>query len=261
MGADGAATLGTPLGSPTVVQPTTKLHILQDRVIMGVSGQMGLGQLYCDSVENLWINKQLGMNASLPEVQRKLSDAVSNDVEAARSKAIASVPLLGNQVAFNSINTNSLIALPVGGLTGSPELIQLDWQGVSEAASDDLPCVSIGSGQSLADPFLAFLRHIFWPDRPLKVSDGAFAVVWTLAHTIEVNPGGVSDPIQLVVLERAKGRELAARQLSENEIEEHRGMMREAEAHLRLFRDDASSVVTSIPIAPEKEGNQVSDSG
>ena len=261
MGADGAATLGAPLGLPTVVQPTTKLHILQDKMIMGVSGQVGLGQLYCASVEQLWKSNQLGRNVSLSEVKGKLRDSIFKDLEPAIRGANASIPFLGNNAAIQSIGTQSLIALPVGGPTGDPELIQLDWLGNPEAASTDLPFVSIGSGQQLADPFLAFLRHIFWPDKLPKVAEGVFTIVWTLAHAIEINPGGVSDPIQLAVLERKSGRELAARELSQEEIEEHRAMMLEAEEHLKHFKDDASGVSSSIPEAPAKEESGMSDPG
>ena len=56
--------------------------------------------------------------------------------------------------------TASLIAVPVGGLNGIPELIQCNHVGMTEAATTDLPFVAIGSGQELADPFLAFLRRI-----------------------------------------------------------------------------------------------------
>ena len=261
MGADGAATLGAPPGLRTVVQPTTKLDILQGKMIMGVSGQVGLGQLFCASVEQLWKTNQFGRNVSLSEVKGKLRDSIYQDVEPALRGANASIPLLGNNAAFQSIGTQSLIALPVGGPSGDPELIQLDWLGNPEAASIDLPFVSVGSGQQLADPFLAFLRHIFWPDNLPKVAEGVFTVVWTLAHAIEVNPGGVSDPIQLAVLERKNGRELAARELSQEEIEEHREMMLEAEAHMRHFKDDASGAITSIPQVPAKEENGTGNTG
>ena len=257
MGADGAATLGAPPGLRTVVQPTTKLRIFQDKMIMGVSGQIGLGQLYCDKIESLWRDKKLGMGVNLPDIQRLFRDAVSQDADRALAKANASVPLIGANGAFQSVDTHSLIALPVGGHTGNAELVQLDWQGNPEAASADLPFVSIGSGQTLADPFLAFLSHIFWPNRLPTVAEGVFVVVWTLAHAIDVNTGGVSEPIQLAVLERAKGKELAVRELSQDEIGEHREMILEAEERLRHFKDEPSSASPSIPEVPAKEENAV----
>lgn len=49
MGADGAATLGNPVvGQATVTQPVSKLHIVDNRILMGGSGAVGLSQLYLD---------------------------------------------------------------------------------------------------------------------------------------------------------------------------------------------------------------------
>ena len=51
IGADGAATLGSTLGGPTVMQPVTKLQILEGTIVMGVSGQVGFttvaSMVYC----------------------------------------------------------------------------------------------------------------------------------------------------------------------------------------------------------------------
>ena len=259
MGADGAATLGASPGLRTVVQPTTKLHVLQSKIIMGVSGQVGLGQLYCDRIESLWREKKLKIGVSLADVQRMLRDAVSEDFQKAWARASIATPILGNNNALELVGTQSLVALPVGGPTGEPELIQLDLAGNPEAAETSLPCVSIGSGQSLADPFLAFLRHIFWSDRLPNVAEGVFAVVWALSFAIDVNPGGVSNPIQLAVLERAKGKELAVRELSQEEIGEHRQMIPNAEEHLRSFMDKPSDSSIPIPEAPVTgEGDEIS---
>ena len=257
MGADGAATLGAPPSLRTVVQPISKLQLLHGKMIMGVSGQVGLGQLYCDKIESLWRDKKVEKKLTLPDVQRLLGEAVSQDIKTAIEQANNTIPILGNSGALQSVSTHSLIALPVGGNTGNAELFQLYWDGKVEAASNDLPFISVGSGQPLADPFLAFLRHIFWPDKLPKVAEGIFVVVWTLAHAIEVNPGGVSDPIQLAVLDRRGGGELVVRELSQDEIGEHREMILEAEERLRHFKDEPSSASPAIPEVPAKEKNAV----
>ena len=233
--ADGAATLGNVLAEATVIQPVNKLQVIQSRMIMGVSGQVGLSQLYCDRVESLWKDNKLGRSVSLPDVQRLLYESIRQDAHLAIAGANACVPLMGPNAAVLAL-THSLIAIPVGGLNGRPELIQCNHIGMAEAATDDLPYVAIGSGQGLADPFLAFLRRIFWPNNTtMKLSDGVFAIVWTLQHAISVTPGGVSEPIQIAVLER-KGNELASRILSPEELQEHRQNVLEAERFLTSFR-------------------------
>ena len=245
LGADGAATLGSAPGIPTVIQPVTKLHILQDRMIMGVSGHVGLGQLYCDRIESLWKDKKLGVGITLPQIQRKLCEAIQQDAMPALARATASIPFLGEGGAFALAGTKSLIAMPVGGPAGRSELIQCEHDGQAEDATEDLPYVAIGSGQSIADPHLALLRRVFWPDKLPNVADGIFAVMWTLIHAIQVNPGGVADPIQLAVLERTKEKELRARELSLQTVAEHRQHVKAAEEHLRSFSD--SQYGSSLP--------------
>lgn len=251
MGADGAATLGSTTGPRTVIQHTSKLHILQGRMIMGVSGQLGLAQLYVDRVDELWRGKKLGINVALPQTQREIRDAIYQDAAPAMKSAGESVPFLGTSIASGLVNTSSLIALPIGGTTGRPELVQCNHVGQAEAATDDLPYVAIGSGELIADPFLAFLRRVFWPDRLPDLGDGILAVTWTLLHVIDLNPGGVSEPIQLAVLAKSRRRELQPRELPPNDIEEHRQQVKDAERHLGEFMSTGQVEPPTPPNLPE----------
>lgn len=252
IGADGAATFGNSLGQRTVIQPVTKLQVIQNRIIMGVSGQVGLSQLYCDRVESLWRENKLGREVRFPDVMRLVQEAIYRDAQVAISGAVASVSLLGNAAAAQLAITSSLIALPVGGVNGRPELLQCNHMGSAEAATSDLPYAAIGSGQPLADPFLAFLRHIFWNDKLPKVADGVFATVWTLLHAIRVTPGGLSEPIQVATL-AYKGRELFATELTPEQLQEHRQHVDEAERYLARFRESPQTV--SPPPPPQPPGH------
>ena len=224
MGADGAATLGRP-GQPTVIQPVTKLHVAPSQLIVGFSGHVGLAQLCQSNFEQLWEESIRNQSATRSELQRKLYDAISPEAQRVLSQ---SAPFGNHAVSIALIH--SLVAAPVDGHT---ELIQCDYPTMAEFATDDLPYVAIGSGQPLADPFLAFIRRIFWPDTPPRLAQGVFAAVWTLQHTIEVNPGGVADPIQIMTLTYDKTGTPSARLLTPEELVEHRQMIAEAEQHLR----------------------------
>jgi hypothetical protein len=59
---------------------------------------------------------------------------------------------------------------------------------------------SMGSGQMLADPFLAFVCRVLWDNEMPSVDRGKFGVYWVLAHTIKLAPGKVGPPIQLATL-------------------------------------------------------------
>lgn len=242
MGADGAATYATVLGATTVVQPTSKLQALRGKVLMGVSGQIGLGQLYCGRVGTAWDNKEFGNNVTVENAQRKLRDIVAQESQPSK---LSSQGFGGNTASL--LVTTSLVALPIGGFNGQSELIRIDDPGVAEALSKDLPYAAIGSGQALADPFLAFLRNIFWRDSLPTVSDGIFAVTWTLRHAIDVSPGGVSDPIQLGIIERGKGQEWTARILEDDDLDEHLQHVSEAESYLRDFQNKGQEEIPPLP--------------
>jgi hypothetical protein len=130
-------------------------------------------------------------------------------------------------------------------IQGDLELIQLDHQCAPELATEDLPFVSIGIGQPHADPFLAFLRRVFWPDRLPKVSEGTLAATWTIYHAIQVSPGGVAGPMQMMILTKD-----GVRELDQDELDEHRQMADEAEKYLGKYTCLAAEPGTPVPHSP-----------
>lgn len=239
VGADGAATLGDVTGLKTVLQPVAKLSVIRDEVIVGLSGPIGLSQLYCDGVNEAWDTLR---NERGPEVCRKLRVCFLKDAEITLRVAVLAQQVMG-ATARGDILHHTLIALAT---RGSPHLIQFDYQCAPEMATDDLPFVAIGSGQSIADPFLAFLRKVFWKDRLPSLSDGMFAIMWTLRHAIETAPGGIAGPIQMATLEITGGQPLA-KILTPQDLREHNEMIDAAETNLKEFRQ------AQIPTTTESE--------
>jgi hypothetical protein len=193
MGADGAATFGA-LGTRTIRQPMRKLTVISDCAVIGVSGPGSLAQQFASIISVL-----------LPELQQSMADHLvalrlqqSLWVAAGEAFSIARVAqqTIG-QVALESALSGSVLALPVAGVL---RLYQFSQQCAPEEATVDLPFVAVGSGQSIADPFLAFLRKVFWPKRLPTVADARLATFWTLSHCIETNPGGVADPKQMITI-------------------------------------------------------------
>ena len=58
IGSDGAATYGK-LGSPTIVQPMSKISIKNGCMIMGVSGPVGLGQSITSEISKCYTSGKL----------------------------------------------------------------------------------------------------------------------------------------------------------------------------------------------------------
>jgi 20S proteasome alpha/beta subunit len=96
--------------------------------------------------------------------------------------------------------------------------------------------VALGSGKLSADPFLRFVVDIFCRDGQPSVRDAIFLATWVISHVIETNPGGVAGPIRMVVLEE-EGGNLTAKELPEDEIDEHKQAVESATEALRDWRD------------------------
>ena len=242
--ADGAATLGS-MGNMTAQQKTVKkLSILQGKIVVGVAGAVGLGQrLIATLDEGYKANKFKGRpELAMTPMRNAFWEVVKPEMEAAATTART----MGAQIALSSANTSMIVALPI---ESKPVLLQFDHQCAPEMATDALPFVAIGSGQPQADPFLAFIRRIFWPTKPPSLQDGVFSAVWALRHTIETIPGGVADPIQVAVLEKV-GKDLRARELDDAELDGHVAAIKSAERSLGNWR----SQFTAAPAgsAPEQ---------
>ena len=231
VGADSGATMGDYVsGLRTIMQSVTKLHIAGGKAIVGVSGPVGLGQLFFDSVDNIH-NDFRDLDA--PTICRKLREEFQKDATIALRMAGLATSVIGAQAQISAITT-TLVALAA---RNEPHLIQFDCQCNPEMATTDLPFVSIGSGQIIADPFLAFLRRIFWKDSLPPISEGTFAVVWTLEHAIATAPGGIEGPINLGVL-KIEGTQPVARLLSNDELQEHREVKSQAENYFKKFEQE-----------------------
>ncbi len=183
VGADGAATLGANPRAPTTHQTIKKLT-RDDNIILGVSGSVGMAQLLRDRLTT----GRHTLYKSPTDAMRKIREKFKPELQKADDGP-----------------TVSLIALRVSmskKQPGTPTLFELSDKGDPESATHDIPFMSIGSGKHVADPFLAFIRRVFWPDRLPDTQEGLLAVTWTLRYVIDGGPGalGVDDPIQLMVL-------------------------------------------------------------
>lgn len=230
LGADSAATMSTATGLETIVQPMPKLEVVKDKVIVGVSGPVGLGQLYTDRVDK--VCDDIG-NRDAPEVCRRLRNEFIQDAQIAFQMAALAVNVLGPQ-ARASIISSTLVALVAN---NELQLIEFDSQCNPEIISPDIAFSSIGIGKSIADPLLAFIKHLFWEEHLPSMSDGNFAVVWTLQQAIRTAPSGIRPPIQMAVL-TIEGKQPKARKLTREEVIDHEVNTSQAEDYFRKYREE-----------------------
>lgn len=242
VGADGAATFGT-MGQHTIRQSARKLSIISHQIILGVSGPIGLSQRIHWRIEDLYSAGSLTGKKST-EGMTIIRGAIWPDISGELQAAAVAQQVIG-QHAWPSALSSSILALP---LDKKFALFQFDQQGGPEEATEDLPFISIGSAQATADPFLAFIRKVFWPTSLPNLEMGIFSTLWTLQHAIETNPGGVADPKQIMVLEK-DNKDFKAREMESAELEEHFEAINAAESTLKDFRT-LSAGTTSGPTPP-----------
>ena len=233
IGADSSATFVHGQQFRTIEQPCEKICVIANNVIIAGSGQIGMGQRFCHVVEKAWKKGIFGKHPL--DIGRDLSRLGIDDFGYTQ----APVGQYGALVAFFS--------------GGKPCLFEFQIQDFQpEYKTDSLWYCSMGSGQPITDPFLAFMREIFWQDGPPNLQEGIFATIWTLEHAIKINPGGINGPVQIAVLESLKGAPFTARKLKDNELDEHRENIHQAQLCLRGFRESYKPTTPSeIPDTPK----------
>jgi 20S proteasome alpha/beta subunit len=222
MASDGAATLGS-MGQSTALQPTRKLSVIKEKLVIGVSGPVGLGQMLKGKAEAMWDAHALSgkkPHEGMQVLSQGFREYILPELQVAR---VAS-QTIGN-AGLSSAICLTLVAVPIG---GDLCLFQFDQQGSPEETTEEIPFASIGSGQPIADPFLGLLRRIFWSDHQPTVQEALFAAVWALDHAIKINPGGVAEPMQVITMIK-NGANIEIKELSDAELSEHRTAVKAAE--------------------------------
>jgi hypothetical protein len=234
IGTDSSATFAAGK-QPTIEQPTDKLDIIQDHVIVAGTGQVGLGQRFCAVVSRMWTG-QFPKKTPL-EIGKALAKEGINDF----AQTDAAKGQYGALVAFAAGNQPYLC-----------EFASADFQ--PELKNDKIWYVSMGSAQFITDPFLGFLREVFWDGGRPKLQDAIFAVTWVLEQAVALNPGGVSAPIRLAILEQVNGK-YQSRRPDDAELAQHRENVVAVKAHLRKFKTEAHqpAAAAALPDIPQPE--------
>jgi len=192
VGADSAATFGG-LMRETIRQTARKIHVVDDRVLIGCAGLVGLGQRYMGELHEMLSEDRdystLPPYRLMAHLQQLFTDATQETMQSlALAKRFSELGVLNAGLAGTIVAMKS---------AGELALFSFDEVCNPEGATADLPFVSVGSGQSLADPFLAHLKRVLWGDEQPHMALGALGVIWTLQHVIGVNPGGISPPLEV----------------------------------------------------------------
>lgn len=226
IGTDSSATFGSA-GVRTIEQETKKIQVYNGIVIVAGTGEVGLGQRFCNLAEKSFRDSSF-VKAKPVESMTALSQKAVKDFQSTYT-AFPNFPpgfKYGALVAYTTGETFHLCEFDP--LTFRPEL---------KLPEQKFYFSTMGSGQPITDPFLAFMRKIFWDSEKPKVADAKFITTWALTHAIEVNPGGIKGPIQMAVIRKNEKDRYSAALVSAEEIEEHMDIVNNAESHLASFKE------------------------
>jgi 20S proteasome alpha/beta subunit len=165
MASDSAATIGSGVGNTIGQQRAKKILNLSGSILFGFSGAIGMGQLVSHAISEEWKNGSLSEIYDA-EVMNLLGQKIAQTVG-----TYLQTGALIRQLGFDASASlcKSLVAIPVQSI---PTLFSFDFGGQREKATAEIPFIAIGSGQPIADPFLAFLKRLFWPEKEPTMSEG-----------------------------------------------------------------------------------------
>jgi 20S proteasome alpha/beta subunit len=247
LASDSAATYSAGAAFTIGQQEVTKVHRLGNDLVYASTGAIGVSQLIIAELTGLSTNKYFTKNVTALEVMKTLSRTIAEQVKHLFESAQRLVPLVGQNEAAMSVLCKSLVGAAV---RKEPVLYQFDYGGAPEQATEKLPFIALGSGQAMADPYLAFLRRILWKDRRPTVAEGRLVAAWTIRHVSQTAVGFVGGPIQLATLAISDG--VPSVELADPA--EHDGSIEEAEAALRDYfrrrREGPAPAPPKPPLTP-----------
>lgn len=213
-------------GTATVSHLACKIAVIKGSVIVAGTGHVGSAQRFREVAELAWMNEIAGKGKS-PVAAAKvfakygIADLEETGLQPARKDGHHS---LGALVAFPSSK-------------GGPQLCEFQTSDFQPELKDaGTWFVSMGSGQLIADSYLAFMRDAFWQDGMPTLKHGMFAAAWVMRQSIRVAPGSVSEPIDIAVLQHDK-----AHLLERTEIDYHLDVADQATQHFGTFDPSMSA--------------------
>lgn len=235
IGTDSSATFSVANKLNTVEQPCKKLFVINNFAIVATTGSVGLGQRICYTIDKLVADNHF-QDKDHQQCALMISQAVIQNL---------------GQTSAPQGQVGALVAFPNN---KRPALVEFDLQSFQpEFKDENIWYVSMGSGQLIADPFLALMRRCFCENGLPKLSEGIFMTAWALDHTIEVNPGGIKDPLRIAVLKHQKKGQYKAYELTEDELAEHRNHVEEVYGYLAEYPSKlANQNAPSLPDPPKK---------
>ncbi|MCY3979241.1 MAG: hypothetical protein OXG23_14170 [Chloroflexi bacterium] len=227
IGADSVTTYGSAIEQ----EVDDKIKTIDGEVLVASAGDVGLGQIVYGNLEQHWSEVVAGKD--IVSTRKEISALVWDEIKPALQRAAEAETLFGRRIV-ESLACNFMVAFAID---DAHTLLVFDDNAQSLEVTFSSPFFSIGSGNIQADPFLAFVKRIFWKDStPKTLADGIFCVLWTLDHVSRVNAGlGVGGRPNVVVLQNRENK-WRAEKMSDVTLGEQLMGIQNAEDYMGRFR-------------------------
>jgi hypothetical protein len=187
----------------------------------------------------------------MANIQQRFTDATQETMQSlALAKRFSELGVLNAGLAGTIVAMKS---------AGELALFSFDEVCNPEGATADLPFVSVGSGQVLADPFLAHLKRVLWGDEQPSMALGALGVIWTLQHVIGVNPGGISPPLEVYQMTLDAAGDVHIEKMHPDSVVDAESQIVDIETRMREIATtavDAESPPTRRKVVPGKSARK-----
>lgn len=236
IGADGIATSAMGAFPLMHMEADPKIRIFGSRVIIATSGPLG----YAQRLDDLIAAAEKGgvfNNLNAREAASNISKRFIADLQESKAPSWGAEGYRFGALCAAANKDGPYLA----------EFGQTDFQ--VELKVGKTFFVSMGSGQMLSDPFLAFVCRVLWGSTMPDVDHGKFGVYWVLAHTIKLAPGQLGPPICLATLRQPKGVWVA----EEQDTQESAQYIDELEKHIGGFAPRATIEEATVEPVPQPE--------
>lgn len=274
LGADSAETFFASGSSFATIESLTakKIQIIGSAVLTATTGAVGLGQRFKEVMNDLHARGLLPLKDTRGEPPFRDVPVMAQGIHISNAtlKNFERTMSVAQQQPDRGWGLGALVALPIMDRAELFEFDPVQFHPERKGDPDEhqrertTRYVSMGSGQVIADPFLAFIRRVFWMTDKPKLSDAKLAVAWTLHQVIQLNTGGVGGDQQIASLEKKEGywiaRELSEGEFTEQvtELETHVGKYRES--YLAKFTQPAAAIPKPPTLSPARPEPQSTSS-
>lgn len=235
IGSDSSSTLSA-VNSNTIEQPAQKTFVVGNDLIFATTGPAGLGQRLHFILHQMRTNPETKWHASHHQpIAQWISTSMIKNMD---------------QTYLKPGNLGALLAFACGDSFHLCEFGVVDFQ--PQIKDSGSWFVSMGSGQSITDPFFGLLRRTLFRDSQPNLAEGVAAAYWALHNTIDLNTGGIKGPVQLAELRRSsKDQSFEARLLDEDELAEHERTVERIENDLACYRKRLATTSNNTDALPE----------